>query len=442
LKNSGIQKASKPNIIPRPSHNVSRDEISKSALKVLYRLHKSGFQAFLVGGGVRDALLDLHPKDFDIATDAHPEEIRALFSNCRLIGRRFRLAHIRFGREIIEVATFRAAADGNEKHADVAHDHAGRILRDNVYGSIGEDVWRRDFTCNALYYNIADFSIWDYVGGMKDIERRRLVLIGDPEKRLREDPVRMLRAVRFAAKLDFEIDASVRQSMAKHVGLLQNVPAARLFDEVLKLFQAGHAEKTFVLLWKHKLFGELFPDTDKELSKDTTFGKFVHAALMSTDRRVAAGDSVTPMFLLGVFLWAPVKRLAEQLRSKEKMSEVQSLSIAAYQVSGQQQSRISLPRRFTAPMREMLSLQPRFDVQNGKRAYNLLEHRRFRAAYDFMMLRTEVGEIDIETAHFWTNVQKQSSDERMESFGINQNAKTGKRRRRPRRRGSKNTEQT
>jgi len=442
LKNSGIQKASKPNIIPRPSHNVSRDEISKSALKVLYRLHKSGFQAFLVGGGVRDALLDLHPKDFDIATDAHPEEIRALFSNCRLIGRRFRLAHIRFGREIIEVATFRAAADGNEKHADVAHDHAGRILRDNVYGSIGEDVWRRDFTCNALYYNIADFSIWDYVGGMKDIERRRLVLIGDPEKRLREDPVRMLRAVRFAAKLDFEIDASVRQSMAKHVGLLQNVPAARLFDEFLKLFQAGHAEKTFVLLWKHKLFGELFPDTDKELSKDTTFGKFVHAALMSTDRRVAAGDSVTPMFLLGVFLWAPVKRLAEQLRSKEKMSEVQSLSIAAYQVSGQQQSRISLPRRFTAPMREMLSLQPRFDVQNGKRAYNLLEHRRFRAAYDFMMLRAEVGEIDIETAHFWTNVQKQNSDERMESFGINQNAKTGKRRRRPRRRGSKNTEQT
>ncbi len=205
LKNSGIQKASKPNIIPRPSHNVSRDEISNSALKVLYRLHKSGFQAFLVGGGVRDALLELHPKDFDIATNAHPEEIRALFANCRLIGRRFRLAHVRFGREIIEVATFRAATDGNEKHADVAHDHAGRILRDNVYGSIDEDVWRRDFTCNALYYNIADFSIWDYVGGMEDIKRRRLVLIGDPDKRLREDPVRMLRAVRFAAKLDFKL---------------------------------------------------------------------------------------------------------------------------------------------------------------------------------------------------------------------------------------------
>jgi poly(A) polymerase len=195
-------------------------------------------------------------------------------------------------------------------------------------------------------------------------------------------------------------------------------------------------------MWKHKLFGELFPDTDKELNQDQTFGKFVHAALINTDRRVADGDSVTPMFLLGVFLWAPVKRLAEQLRSKEKMSETQSLAIAAHEISGQQQSRISLPRRFTAPMREMLSLQPRFDVQKGKRAYNLLEHRRFRAAYDFMKLRAEVGEIDIETAHFWTNVQKQNDDERMESFGISQKAKTGKRRRRPRRRHSQKPEQT
>lgn len=439
MNNSGIQEASEPNIIPRSSHNVSRDEISKSALKVLYRLHKSGFQAFLVGGGVRDALLGLHPKDFDIATDAHPEEVRALFSNCRLIGRRFRLAHVRFGREIIEVATFRAATDGSEKHADVAHDHAGRILRDNVYGSIAEDVWRRDFTCNALYYNIADFSIWDYVGGMEDIRNRRLVLIGDPDKRLREDPVRMLRAVRFAAKLDFEIDVRVQQSLAKHIGLLQNVPAARLFDEFLKLFQSGHAEKTFVLLWEHKLFGELFPDTDKELAQDQVFGKFVHAALINTDRRVAAGDSVTPMFLLGVFLWAPVKRLAGQLRSKEKMSEAQSIAIAAYEISGQQQSRISLPRRFTAPMREMLSLQPRFAVHKGKRAYNLLEHRRFRAAYDFMMLRAEVGEIDIEAAHFWTKVQKQNTDERLASFGISQKAKPGKRKRRPRRRRSQSS---
>jgi poly(A) polymerase len=434
LKNSGIQQHPEPKIIPRASHIVSRDEISTSALKVLYRLHKSGYQAFLVGGSVRDALLGLHPKDFDIATNAHPEEIRALFANCRLIGRRFRLAHIRFGKEIIEVATFRAATEGTEKHADVAHDHAGRILRDNVYGTIEEDVWRRDFTCNALYYNIADFSIWDYVGGVEDIERRRLVLIGDPDKRLREDPVRMLRAARFAAKLDFRIDTSVRESMAKHIDLLKNVPPARLFDEFLKMFQTGHAEKTFILLRKFKLFGELFPDTEEALNRDKNFLKFVRAALVNTDRRVAAGNSVTPMFLLGVFLWEPVRHHAEQLRTKEKMSEAQSLAIAAYRISREQQSRISLPRRFTAPMREMLAMQPRFNVMRGKRAFNLLEHRRFRAAYDFMMLRAEVGDIASDTAHFWTEVQKQNVDMRMQSFSISKKTKSGKRRRRPRRR--------
>lgn len=435
MKNSGIQQHSKPKIIPRPSHNVSRDEISQSALKVLYRLHNSGYQAFLVGGSVRDALLDLHPKDFDIATDAHPEEVRALFANCRLIGRRFRLAHIRFGKEIIEVATFRAASDGSEKHADVAHDRAGRILRDNVYGTIEEDVWRRDFTCNALYYNIADFSIWDYVGGVEDIERRRLVLIGDPDKRLREDPVRMLRAVRFAAKLDFRIDTSVRQAIARHSKLLTSVPPARLFDEFLKLFQTGHAQKTFELLREFDLFAELFPETDEALNRDPTFFRFVRTALENTDRRVAGGDSVTPMFLLGVFLWAPVRDLAGQLQTKESMSEAQALAIAAYRLAASQQARIAMPRRFTAPMREMLAMQPRFVKTKGRRAFNLLEHRRFRAAYDFMMLRANVGEFDSETARFWTDVQTQNAEQRMESFGISRKAGSGKRRRRRPRRG-------
>ncbi len=434
LKNSGIQQNAEPKIIPRASHNASRDEISSNALKVLYRLHKSGFQAFLVGGSVRDVLLGLHPKDFDIATNAHPEEVRALFANCRLIGRRFRLAHIRFGKENIEVATFRAAAEGNSKHADVAHDHAGRILRDNVYGTIEEDVWRRDFTCNALYYNIADFSIWDYVGGVDDVRHRRLVLIGDPDRRLREDPVRMLRAVRFAAKLDFHIDPSVQESITKHLGLLKNVPPARLFDEFLKMFQTGHAEQTFVLLREFELFGELFPETNEELNRDERFSKFVHKALINTDRRVAADDSVTPMFLLGVFLWAPVRRHAEKLRMKEKMSEVQSLAVAAYRIAQMQQSRISLPRRFTAPMRDILAMQPRFNVMRGKRAFNLLEHRRFRAAYDFMMLRAQAGEIETETSQFWTDVQTQNAEEQMKRFGISRKPRAGKRRRRPRRR--------
>ena len=442
MNNSGNKKPGKPKIVPRSAHNVSRAEISRSALKVLYRLHKAGFQAFLVGGGVRDALLELHPKDFDIATDAHPEEIKALFGNCRLIGRRFRLAHIRFGREVIEVATFRAAADGNDKHADAAHDHHGRILRDNVYGSIDEDVWRRDFTCNALYYNIADFSIWDYVGGLKDIEKRRLVLIGNAGKRLREDPVRMLRAVRFAAKLDFRIDGKAVEAMGELTDLLANVPAARLFDEFLKMFQAGHAQNTFALLRKYNLFAQLFRETNDEIDGSEKFLKFVNTALVTTDKRVVADKTVTPMFLIGVFLWAPIVRLAEKLRSQEKMSEAQSLALAAHQIAGLQQSRISIPRRFTAPMREMLALQPRFSVLKGKRAFKLLEHRRFRAAYDFMMLRVSVGEVEDEVGRFWTDVQKQDAEQRARSFQLAPKQGTRKRRRRPRRRQAAASKQT
>ena len=436
MNNSGNPGSTTPRVIARAAHNVSRDEISKSALKVLYRLHKAGYQAFLVGGGVRDAMLELHPKDFDIATNATPEEVRALFGNCRLIGRRFRLAHVRFGREIIEVATFRAAA--NHADDDSAHDHAGRIIRDNVYGTIDEDVWRRDFTCNALYYNIADFSIWDYVDGFEDVKHRRLAMIGDPVQRLREDPVRMLRAVRFAAKLNFTIDASVVDAMRGLTGLLANVPAARLFDEFQKLFQSGFAERTFDLLREHRLFGELFPATEQELSQDENFMSFVRAALQNTDRRVSEGKSVTPMFLLGVFLWVPIKKLAASKRSEEKMSESQSLALASFDIVAQQQRRISLPRRFTIPMREMLALQPRFAFVRGRRAMNLLEHRRFRAAYDFMLLQSEAGHIDAELARFWTDVQNQSTSEREVSFQMQ--AQPGKKRR-PRRRRRRQSSQ-
>ena len=434
MKNSGNPGANAPKIIPRAAHNVTRNEFSKSALKVLYRLNKAGYQAFLVGGCVRDAMLELHPKDFDVATDATPDEVRALFGNCRLIGRRFRLAHVRFGREIIEVATFRAAAIHVDD--DSAHDHEGRIIRDNVYGTIDEDVWRRDFTCNALYYNIADFSIWDYVGGVEDVERRQLVLIGDPEQRLREDPVRMLRAIRFAAKLDFSIDQPVIEAIHHHAPLLSNVPAARLFDEFLKLFQSGHAERTFDLLREHGLFAEMFPATEQELLADDEFGNFVRAALRNTDRRVAAGKSVTPMFLLGVFFWLPVRKLAEIRRSEEKMSESQSLSLASYDIVAQQQRRITIPRRFTVPMREMLALQPRFLQTRGKRGMGLLQHRRFRAAYDFMLLRAEVGQFDSGIARFWTDVQTQSATERAASFQLGSKP-PNKRRPRSRRRRKK-----
>ena len=430
-------RAADPEIIPRAEHTVSRDEISKSALKVLYRLHKSGYQAFLVGGCIRDALIGLHPKDFDVATDATPEEVKALFGNCRLIGRRFRLAHVRFGREIIEVATFRAAA--NHEHDDAHQDEEGRIIRDNVYGSIGEDVWRRDFTCNALYYNIADFSIWDYTGGVRDIGERVIRLIGDPDQRLREDPVRMLRAIRFAAKLDFSIADDVADAIRSNTALLTNVPAARLFDEFLKLFQAGHAERTFELLSEYGLFAQMFPATAAELKEDESFHQFILAALRNTDRRVAAGKSVTPMFLLGVFMWAPTRKVAAEIRAEEKMSEGQALSLASYQLMTAQQQRIAVPRRFTVPMREMLALQPRFTTTRGKRALSFLEHRRFRAAYDFMVLLTEVGQFDEQLMGFWTDVQCQSKDDRVESFQVHSKPRSSRRRRRRRRRpgGSK-----
>lgn len=440
LKNNGSPQPVEPTIIPRPSHNVSRADISKSALKVLYRLNKAGYQAFLVGGSVRDALLGLHPKDFDVATDATPDEVKALFGNARLIGRRFRLAHVRFGRDVIEVATFRAESPLEDDHPDAARDHQGRILRDNLYGRIDEDVWRRDFTCNALYYNIDDFSIWDYVGGVEDIEKRRLVLIGDAETRLREDPVRMLRAVRFAAKLDFTIDKSVHDAIHHHAELLRNVPPARLFDEFLKLFQTGFAEKAFVLLWQYRLFRELFPETDEALERDKQFAHFVRAALINTDKRVQADKSVTPMFLIGVFLWAPVREQARRLRETERMTEIQALTAAAWQLTGMQQSRVSLPKRFTAPMREMLALQPRFERMTGRRAQKLLEHRRFRAAYDFMMLRAEIGEVDEDTARFWTDVQSQSADQRDQSFAIRGSG--GEPDRKPRRRRRRKRAQT
>ena len=278
-----------PVIIPRSEHSISRADISPNALKVLYRLKEAGYQAFLVGGAVRDLLLGLKPKDFDVATDALPEEVRRLFRNCRLIGRRFRLAHVFFGNEIIEVATFRAAAaperedaEDVEAEADTgaesrrdepaeftppsdsehrAFDTRGRILRDNIYGTIEEDVWRRDFTANGLYYNIEDFSIWDFVDGVNDVKARRLRLIGDPETRYREDPVRMLRAVRFAAKLDFSIESNTEGLIKRLANLLDGVPPARLFDEVLKLFLSGFGAKTYELLQQHGLFEHLFPQS-------------------------------------------------------------------------------------------------------------------------------------------------------------------------------------
>jgi poly(A) polymerase len=437
-------------VIPRSEHCISRAAISPNALKVLYRLKEAGYQGFLVGGAVRDLLLGITPKDFDVATNALPEEVRRLFRNCRLIGRRFRLAHVHFGQEIIEVATFRAAAspereddeeadaelDVEEAHTDAdsetaasegaapaalpddpahrAFDTTGRILRDNIYGTIEEDVWRRDFAANGLYYNIEDFSIRDFVDGVGDVRARRLKLIGDPETRYREDPVRMLRAVRFAAKLDFSIEGSTEEPIRKLANLLDGVPPARLFDECLKLFLSGFGAKSFRLLQKYRLFEHLFPMSAAamKLPPYAYAQEMLELGLANTDARIAADKPVTPTFLFAILLWGAVLReLNEQ--SAGPAPDLAQLMQACDTVLRAQQSRVSIPRRFAVPMRELLMLQPRFSRRSGVKSLSILQHPRFRAAYDFLLLRAQAGVADPELAQWWTDVQLLPHDERV-----------------------------
>ena len=395
-------------IIPRPEHTISRAHISKPALKVLYRLKDAGYQAFLVGGSVRDLLLGQQPKDFDIATDARPEEVRALFGNSRLIGRRFRLAHVRFGREIIEVATFRGTGNGDEQDGEHVIHESGRILKDNAWGSIEEDAIRRDFTVNALYYNIADFSIWDFAGGVDDIEHGWLRLIGDPETRYREDPVRMLRAARLAAKLGLELHPEAAEPIPRLASLLDSVPSARLFDEFLKLFQSGHALESYRKLVQFGLFEHLFPITARVLADATQadFRQLIEAALANTDRRIADGLPVTPMFLFAVLLWRPAQRRAAELMRDEDLPPGRALAEAAAEINAEQVQRVALPKRFSLPMREVLQLQGRFEDRRPRRVRSLLQHKRFRAAYDLLLLRAEIGEVPEEVAEYWTAAQE------------------------------------
>jgi len=396
---------STPTIIPRAEHGISRADISENALKVLYRLNKAGFEAYLVGGGVRDLLLGLHPKDFDVATNASPEEVRGLFRNCRLIGRRFRLAHVFFGREIIEVATFRAHHDQSEGESE-GHMENGLILRDNVFGTLEDDAWRRDFTVNALYYNIADFSLVDYTGGMQDLQNRELHIIGDAVTRFREDPVRMLRAIRFAAKLDFHLEAKMAAAIGEEGKRLSDVPAARLFEEVLKLFMHGQALRTYELMREYHLFKYLFAETDELLDSHGAYlDPFIRQAMINTDERIQAKKPVTPAFLFAVLLWGPVRKRVELLQ--EEMSVLDALRTAGDEAVREMLKQVTLPKRFSLPMREIWQLQAQLEMRRGKRPYRLLENKRFRAAYDFMLLREQVGEPLTELCQWWTEFQQQ-----------------------------------
>lgn len=403
---------------------------------MLHRLNGAGYEAYLVGGGVRDMLLGREPKDFDIATSATPEQVREVFRNCRLIGRRFRLAHILFGRETIEVATFRAQAGEEELEGDMEIEEGGRILRDNVYGTLEDDAWRRDFTINALYYDVQDFSVIDYTGGMADIAAGVLRIIGDPDKRYREDPVRMLRAVRFAAKIGFRIDAASEDFIYENGELLNDIPAARLFDEVLKLFMGGHAVQTFELLRHYYLFEFLFPLTDDSLGEeeDGFPHQLVLRALANTDERIAMGKPVTPAFLYAALLWEPV-RIAMRPLLEQGMEEVPALHKAADEVIEEQLRYTSLPRRFSTPMVEIWSMQSRLENRSGRRAFRLLEHPRFRAAYDFLLLRGEAGEAEQELCDWWTEFQTADEPTReamVKALGSGSGGSAGKKRRRKR----------
>jgi poly(A) polymerase len=400
----------KVRVYSRPEHNISRAQISENALKVLYKLQKEGFDAYLVGGCVRDLLLGREPKDFDVVTNADPDQIRKVFRNCRLIGRRFRLAHVHFGREVIEVATFRGA--GEEQNDKQVLNKEGRLLRDNVYGSIEEDVWRRDFTVNALYYNIKDFSVVDFVGGMADHKAAALRLIGDPETRFREDPVRMLRAVRFAVKLGFKLHPDCEKAMHKAAELLSSIPSARLYDEALKLFLSGYALQTFEMLRHYGLFQVLFPATENCLSvEENGFPRLLLIkALENSDNRIADGKTVTAYFLFAAFLWEPV-----QMRAKEKvargMVEYMAYQDAANEVISMQVKSTALPRHITLAMREVWSLQPKFNACLGSKPSRLITHPRFRAGYDFLLLRAETGGAEPELAQWWTKYQDASETE-------------------------------
>ena len=422
-------------VIPRAEHPISRAQINPNALKVLNRLKQAGYESHLVGGCVRDLMLGREPKDFDVVTNALPEEIGELFRNARLVGRRFRLAHVRFGRDIIEVATYRALPSEGED--DIERSESGRILRDNVYGNQEEDAVRRDFTVNALYYDIADFSVKDYVGGAEDLQQGLIRIIGDPETRYREDPVRMLRAVRFAAKLGLLIEKTTAEPIARLAPLLREVPSARLFEEVLKLFHGGAALNTFEQLRHYHLFESLFPQTEGALAEepDGFPAMLVPLGLKSTDERINSGKSVNPAFLFAVMLWAPMRKHMQQLLAGGR-SEADAMRLAASEILGDQTDSTSIPRRFTTIVRDIWFMQSRFERRTGKRAYRVLAHERFRAAYDFMCLRGQAGETDPALCQWWTEFQETDQPGQaalLAAVGDEAN-RSGKRRRRRRRR--------
>ncbi len=421
--------------ISAAAHGIRSEQICPRALGIIKKLQHAGFEAYLVGGCVRDLLLDHTPKDFDIATSAHPEQVRKLFPSCRLIGRRFRLAHVHFGRDYLEVATFRAPhQDGKGGQVNAQ----GRITHDNVYGTLVEDAWRRDFTINALYYDPLHDEIKDFVGGLADLAKRQICMIGDVEQRYREDPVRMMRALRFSAKLDCAIDGETESLILPMAALLNDVAPARLFDEMLKLLHSGYGWQSFQYLDEYQLLDHLLPLTTDSLEQDPDgrFQRLLELALQNTDRRLAQGKSVMPPFLYAVLLWDKVQHYSAEAQ-QDGYPEMQALQLAATEVLRQQVKHTAIPRRFSNITRDIWSLQKRFSTRELKRVTALFENIRFRAAYDFLCLRAEAGEPVAEDAEWWTTFQDVDPEQRAAMC-----SKTSKRRRRKKRGPHKNSSQS
>jgi poly(A) polymerase len=418
--------ARKPVVIPFEKHGVAAARISSCARRTTGTLQEAGFAAFVVGGAVRDLLLDLEPEDFDVATSATPEQVRELFRRSRIIGRRFRLVHVLCGQDVVEVSTFRGMGGGEED--DQQRDEHGRILRDNVFGSQAEDAFRRDFTVNALFYNPTSQEILDYAGGFGDLRKRVIRMIGDPVERYREDPIRMLRAVRLAAKVGGHIDPRTRKPIGELAELIHNVPAARLFEEMLKLLLSGHATECLLQLRNEGLHHGLLPMLDVILEQPMG-ERFVMLALARTDERVREGKGVSPAFLFAALLWHEVLAGWKSLEG-EGWNTIPALMEAMDRVIAVQVEKLAIPRRFTTDMKEIWVLQPRLLNRTGRRPYKLLEHPRFRAGFDFLELRCESGEVGLEVAQWWRRFQHAGEDERAKMLLPEKGAARKRRRRR------------
>ncbi len=413
-------------------HSIRRTDISNSALRVCEGLQKEGYAAFVVGGAVRDLLLGRHPKDFDIATSATPEQVKAAFRRSRIIGRRFRLVHVMFGAETVEVSTFRAQHTNIEDSDGTADEH-GRLLRDNIFGSQEDDAIRRDFTVNALFYDPEREEVWDYLHGMADLKAKKLAMIGDPTARYREDPVRMLRAARLAAKLGLSIDAKTEAPIAKLAPLLDNVPSARLFDEILKLLLSGHSLQCIEKLRALGLHHGLLPVLDQVMD-DIAAKRFVLHALKRTDERIAEDKGVSPAFLLAALQWPLAQRRWRELEAQGNR-ELPALHLAMDDVLDAQRDALAVPRRFDAVMKELWLAQPRFLQRSGSKPYRTLSHPRFRACYDFFVLRAEAGDAPQDVADWWTRFQFADDQVREEMLLPDEQPEKKRRRRSKRARG-------